>query len=219
MWCIPRITPQFRKLMYEILDLYAEHYDSKRPVIGIDEKPKQLLGQKRNPIPMKPGKPERYDYEYVRKGGVNIFMAIDFKGGKRIARVTDRRTKSDFAQYLKFLVDKVYKNSRVLRLVLDNLNTHNASALFETFDKKEASRILKKIEFHYTPKHASWLNVAEIEIGIMDAQCTGKRIENKDRLTEDVNAWMKERNRKKSKIEWKFTKKDADKKLGKYYVT
>lgn len=219
MWCIPEITPKFRERMYDILDLYAESYDPKRPVIGIDEKPKQLIEDGRKPIPMGPGRPERYDYEYARKGSANIFLAVEFKAGRRIPRVTSRRTKKDFAKYLKHLVDRAYPDAGMLRVVVDNLNTHNATAFYETYDAEEAERILNKIEFHYTPKHASWLNAAEIEIGVMDAECTGRRIGDKDRLSREVRAWATRRNKQKKKIEWRFTREKADEKLSKHYVT
>lgn len=205
--------------MYDLLDLYQEPYDPKRPVIGLDEKPKQLLGEKRKPIPTKPGSFERYDHEYIRNGKANIFVAVDYKAGKRDVEVTDRRTKKDFALYMKKLVDDAFQDADTVRLVLDNLNTHNRNAFYETFDKTEAERILNRIEFHYTPKHASWLNVAEIEIGVMDVECTGRRIDDKKTLTQEVQAWTKRRNKDEKKIDWRFTKKDADKKLSKYYVT
>jgi hypothetical protein len=205
--------------MYDILDLYAEPYDPKRPLIGIDEKPKPLRGEKRASIPMKPGSPEKYDYEYIRNGKANIFVATEPRAGRRITKVTDRRTKTDFAEYMKEIVDDDYPNADVIRVVLDNLNTHFPSSFYEAFDKSEAERILKKLEFHYTPKHASWLNVAEIEIGVMDTECTGRRIRDKETLTRQVAAWTKRRNRTKKKINWSFTRQDADKKLRKHYVT
>ena len=141
--------------MYDNLDLYEEPYDPKRPVIGMDEKSKQLIEDSRKSIPMKPGSPEKYDYEYIRKGKVNIFVAVEPKAGKRVIKVTDRRTKMDFAYFIKYLVDLEYSDVEILRIVLDNLNTHFESSFYETFDKEEAERILSKIEFHYTPKHAS----------------------------------------------------------------
>lgn len=205
--------------MNDILDLYAEPYNPRRPVIGIDEKPKQLIMDRRRPIPMKPGMPERYDYEYVRRGSANIFMGVEFKAGRRTTRVTSQRTKKDFAKYLKHLVDRVYPHAEVLRVVVDNLNTHKETAFYETYDAEEAKRILEKIEFHYTPKHASWLNVAEIEVGVMDAECTGRRIGDKGSLAKEVRAWMTRRNRQEKKIDWRFTKQKADEKLSKYYVT
>lgn len=218
MWCIQKITPEYRKRMYDILDLYADPYNPKKPVLGVDEKPKQLIEEKRKPIPMRPGSPEKYDYEYTRRGTANIFMAVEPKGGKRYTKVTDQRTKQDFAIYLRGLVDK-YPEAEHIRLVLDNLNTHNESSLYETFDEQEAQRILQKVEFHYTPIHASWLNVAEIEIGVMDTECTERRIKDKEMLTKEVAAWTARRNRQRKKINWCFTRRKADKKLSKHYVS
>ncbi|HLC81325.1 MAG TPA: IS630 family transposase, partial [Candidatus Nanoarchaeia archaeon] len=161
---------------------------------------------------------EKQDYEYIRRGKVNIFMGVEPKGGKRYTEVTDQRTKKDFALYMKYLLEVKYHYVKILRIVVDNLNTHNESSFYENFEKKEAKRILKKIEFHYTPTHASWLNVAEIEIEIMDRECTRRRIKDKEMLTRVVKAWEKRRNRQRKKIDWTFTKKKADKKLGKYYT-
>lgn len=218
MWCIQTIDAPFRACMYDVLDLYEEPYDQKRPVVNLDEKPKQLLGEKRTAIPMKPGQPEKYDYEYVRNGTANIFMAVEFKAGKRVTRVTKRRTMKDFAQFMKVLIDEKYQDAEVVQLILDNLSTHKEKAFYETFSKDEAERILSKIEFHYTPKHASWLNAAEIEINVMDIECTDRRIGDMGTLTQEVAAWTRRRNDQKKKIEWKFTKDVADKKLSKYYV-
>jgi hypothetical protein len=219
MWCISTIDALFRACMYDVLDLYEEPYDPKRPIVNLDEKPKQLLGEKRSSIPMKPGSPERYDYEYVRNGTANIFMAVEFKAGTRVTRVTERRTMKDFALFVKMLVDEEYSDDvKVIRLVTDNLNTHKDTAFYETFGKDEAERILSKIEFHYTPKHASWLNAAEIEINVMDIECTGRRIGDKETLAREVAAWTKRRNEQKKRITWKFTRDKADKKLSKYYA-
>lgn len=218
MWCISEINQEFRERMYDVLDLYEKPYDPRNPVIGLDEKPKQLLEDKRKAIPMKPGNIEKYDSEYIRRGKANIFMAAEFKAGKRTARVTSQRTKKDFAKFVKHLVDKVYPDAEQLHLVLDNLNTHNGSSFYEMYDKEEAERILAKIKFHYTPKHASWLNVAEIEIGVMDAECTRRRIPDKNLLRQEVMAWERKRNKQKKKIDWKFTTRKADEKLSKYYV-
>ena len=205
--------------MYDVLDLYEEPYDPKRPLVNLDEKPKQLLGEKRLSIPMKPGSPERYDYEYVRNGTANIFMAVEIKAGKRVTRVTERRTMKDFALFVKMLVDEEYPDDvEVIRLVTDNLNTHKEKAFYETFSKEEEESILNKIEFHYTPKHASWLNAAEIEINVMDIECTGRRIGDKETLARVVAAWTKRRNEQKKRINWKFTRGKADMKLSKYYV-
>ena len=219
MWCIEKITPEYRKRMYHILYLYNKIYDPKNPVIGIDEKPKQLIEDSRIPIPMIPGQPARYDYEYVRNGTANIFMAVNFKGGIRTTRVTTQRTKRDFAKFLKHLVDRAYPEARKLHCVVDNLNTHNETALYEMYDVEEAERILKKIKFHYTPEHASWLNVAEIEIGVMDTQCTRRRIGDKSTLRTVVGAWTRDRNKQRMTIDWKFTRQKADRKLSKHYVT
>jgi len=185
MWCISEINQEFRELMYDLLDLYEEPYDPQNPVIGLDEKSKQLLEDKRKAIPMMPGHIEKYDNEYIRRGKANIFMAVEFKAGKRTTRVTSRRTKKDFAKFVKHLIDKIYPDAERLHFVLDNLNTHNESSFYEMYSPDEAERILNKIKFHYTPKHASWLNVAEVEIGVMDAECTRRRIPDNPNLTMD----------------------------------
>ncbi|AKB62523.1 transposase [Methanosarcina mazei] len=204
--------------MYDILSLYEEDYDPKKPLICLDEKPKQLLRDKRMSIPMKLGSSEKYDYEYVRNGTANIFMAVEFKAGKRVTQVTKRRTMKDFAQFMKILVTEKYSEAEVIRLVTDNLNIHKEKSFYEAFSEEEAKKILDKIEFHYTPKHASWLNAAEIEINVMDIECTGRRIGNIETLKNEVDSWTKRRNEHKRKIEWKFTRKNADEKMSKYYV-
>jgi len=219
MWCIQSITPEYRKRMYDVLDLYAEPYNPRRPVLGLDEKPKQLLEESRAPLPMRPGRPAKYDYEYVRRGKANVFMCVEPKAGQRTTRVTEHRTKQDFALFVRYLVDDVYAEAERLRIVVDNLNTHNETSFLETFNSEEARRILAKAEFHYTPKHASWLNVAEIEIGVMDTECTRRRIKSKEMLREEVMAWTERRNRKRAKIDWRFTRQKADTKLSKYYVS
>lgn len=218
MWCIQKITPKFRKRMYDLLDLYEEPYNPQKPIIGLDEKPKQLIEDSRTPIQIKPGKIAKQDYEYIRRGKANIFMAVEPKGGKRVTQVTNQRTKKDFAFFVKKLIRK-YPKAKIIRLIVDNLNTHNTSSFYETFGKNDAVKIAKKIEFHYTPAHASWLNVAEIEIGVMDTECTGRRIKSKEMLAQEVEAWTKRRNKQRKKINWAFTKQKADKKLGKYYVS
>jgi len=219
MWCIAKITPEYRRRMYDILDLYQEPYNPEYPVIGLDEKPKQLLKDSREPIPMKKGATKKIDYEYTRNGRANIFVTVEPKAGNREIKVTRQRTRIDFAFFLKELVDIHYQNVKKLRIVVDNLNTHNEKSLYENFENAEAKRILAKIEFHYTPKHASWLNVAEIEIGIMDNQCTGTRIGTIEKLTEEVKEWTKARNQMKKKIDWRFTRQKADEKMSKHYVT
>ena len=205
--------------MFDILDLYEKPYNPRYPVIGLDEKPKQLLQDKRKTISMIPGHREKYDYEYIHRGNANIFMAVEFKAGRRTTRITSRRTKRDFAKFVRHLVDRIYPNAERLQLVLDNLNTHNETAFYEMYDSEEAKRILSKVEFHYTPVHASWLNVAEIEIGVMDTECTRRRIPDKETLRQEVMAWERKRNKHKMKIDWRFTKQKADERLSKYYVT
>ena len=218
MWYIQKITPEFRKCMYDILDLYQEPYDSKSPVLGVDEKPKQLIEDSRNPIPMRPGNAEKYDYEYIRNGKANIFVAVEPKHGKRITKVTRQRTKRDFAKFMQDVVLS-YPYAKKLRIVLDNLNTHHKNSFYETFAKEEAEKILSKLEFHYTPKHASWLNVAEIEISAIDTECTGRRMKDISFLRNEIKACTKMRNNERCKIDRRFTKRDADRKLAKHYVT
>jgi hypothetical protein len=184
----------------------------------MDEKSKQLLEDNRKPIKAKPGKLEKYDYEYKRKGTCNIFVAVNPKGGVRVVKVTDTRTKKDFAEFIEDLVERHFAKADYIQLVLDNLNTHFERSLFEAFGKRKTHRLLKKIRFIYTPKHASWLNMAEIEINIMDRQCTGGRIESKEKLESDTKIWSNDRNNNKCCIEWKFTRQDADKRLSKHYV-
>ncbi len=219
MWCIQEITEQYRTRMYRLLDLYKKDYNPAFPVVCMDEKSKQLLGDSRKPIAAKPGSYEKYDYEYKRKGTCNIFMAVEPKAGKRFTKVTDTRTKADFAYFIVDLVEVHFPNADCIQLVLDNLNTHFESSLVETFGKRRTNSIMKKIKFVHTPKHASWLNMAEIEINIMDRQCTGGRIESKKKLISDVKKWAKDRNKNNCKIEWKFTRQDANKKLSKHYVS
>jgi DDE superfamily endonuclease len=218
MWCIPTIDSEFRRRMYDILDLYEEDYDPKRPIICLDEKSKQLLRDKRKSIPMKPGCSEMYDYEYIRNGTANIFVAVEFKAGKRVTQVTKRRTRIDFAEFMKILINEEYSNAEFIRLITDNLNIHNEKSFYEAFSEEEAKNILEKIEFHYTPKHASWLNAAEIEINVMDIECTDRRISDIELLTHEVGSWGKKRNELEKRIEWKFSRKNADEKMSKYFA-
>ena len=196
MWCIETIDEEYRKRMYDVLDLYAKE-NRQTHVIAIDEKPKQIISEKRKSIPMKKGSPERYDYEYVRKGTANIFVAVEPKRGKRITKVTKRRTKKDFALFVKDILDK-YPKARKLLFVMDNLNTHFSKSITETFGEEKGKRMLSRIEFHYTPKHGSWLNIAEIEINVMDVECTDRRFKNYHELETEVAAWTKKRNRERS---------------------
>lgn len=219
MWCITKITPEYRKRMYRLLDLYKKPHDPKFPVVCFDEKSKQLLNDSRTPIPMKPGSVKKYDYEYIRKGTCNIFVAVEPKAGKHHIQVTDTRTRKDFAIFMKWLIDKKYKKAAKIFLVLDNLNTHFKKSFYETFSKQECDRLLKRIKFVYTPKHASWLNIAEIEINLLDHECLDRNIGNKPELESEVNAWCNTNNLEKRKINWSFTRSRADKKLSKYYVS
>jgi len=185
----------------------------------MDEKSKQLLEDSRRPILAKPGQLEKYDYEYKRKGTCNIFVAVAPKAGMRIVKVTDTRKKEDFAYFVEDLIDNHFPNASCIQLVLDNLNTHFATSIIEAFDKTKADRILERVKFIHTPKHGSWLNMAEIEINIMDRQCTGGRIASKEILESELMSWSNDRNEKQRNIEWKFTRQDADKKLSRYYVS
>jgi hypothetical protein len=217
MWCIGEITEEYRKRMYRLLDLYKLPYNPKLPVVCMDEKSKQLLKDTRPPIAAKPGSPEKYDYEYERGGTCNIFLAVEPKAGIRYVQVTNTRKKSDFACFTEWLISK-FPRADYIQLVVDNLNTHFEGSLIETFGKRKAAALMKKIKFIHTPKHASWLNMAEIEINIMDRQCTGGRMESKEKINNQVHLWAKKRNKDKAKIEWKFTRQHADKKLSKHYV-
>jgi len=219
MWCIGRITAEYRERMYDLLGLYAKPYDAAEPVVCLDEKSKQLLQQTRRPIPATPGEIAKEDYEYKRAGTRNLFMAVEPKGGHREVEVTRRRTKPDFVAFVQFLALEVYAQARKIHLVLDNLNTHFRASFEETMGLEAAAGFLSRLEFHYTPKHASWLNMAEIEIGILERQCTGRRIGDQAHLCFEVSAWQQRRNQAECQIEWKFTRQDADRKLARHYVT
>jgi len=218
MWCITSITPEYRDRMYRLLNLYEQKYDKRYPVVCMDEKSKQLIGNVRGILPLKPGRAAKYDYEYKRNGTRNIFVAVEPLAGRRKITVTGTRKKQDFAYFIKELLEKDYKKVKTIRLVLDNLNTHFASSFYETFTDTETKKILSKIEFYYTPKHGSWLNMAEIEINIMDRECLARRIGQEDELKSEISHWVNQRNKAKKRINWSFTKKDADKKLSEHYV-
>ena len=210
MWCIPEVTPEFIERMENVLDLYEKPYNPDEPVICFDEKSKQLIESARESKPTKAGSPKRTDYEYERNGTRNIFMAVEPRAGFRKTKVTKYRKCPDFAKFIKELVNlNRYQNTEKIHIVLDNLNTHFEKSFYKTFSKTEAEIILDKLKFHYTPKHASWLNMAEIEIGIMSGQCIGKRIPDKKSLVENISIWRKDRNRQQNEINWKFTKQEA----------
>lgn len=219
MWCIGKLTREYRQRMYRILDLYNKPLDPKIPVVCMDEKSKQLIDDVRQPLAMKAKKVKRIDSEYRRNGTRNIFVAVEPKAGVHVAHVTKTRTKKDFAHFIRHLLTDVYKGIGKICLVLDNLNTHFARSFFETFPQKEASALLDRIEFYYTPKHGSWLNMAEIEIGILDEECIGCRIGNETKLKNTVKLWVEQRNKDKKKINWQFTKRNAYNKLSGHYVT
>lgn len=217
MWCIPKVDGEYVARMEDVLDLYAEAPDPQRPVVCFDESPTQLIGEVRNPIPAKPGQLERYDCEYRRNGTVNLFVLLDVHRPWRRVKVTDRRTNQDFAHCMRELVDSDYPDAPIIRVVLDNLSTHSAGAIYDTFPAPEARRVLKRLEFHHTPKHASWLNMVEIEIGVLRSQCLDRRIADKDTIIAEVAAWEQRRNLEGARINWMFTTQKAREKLHKAY--
>lgn len=203
--------------MEDVLDLYEQRYDPSRPVVCFDEKPVQLLAETRVPRPAKPGRPRRYDYEYERKGTANIFVAVEPLRGWRQVTVTDRRTKLDFALQMQQLVDVHYPDADRIRVVLDNLNTHKPASLYEAFPAAEALRLLKRLEFHYTPKHGSWLNMAELELSVLSRQCLQRRIGDREILVQEVTAWQRRRNQDGTTTKWRFTVNDARRRLPHLY--
>jgi hypothetical protein len=203
--------------MEDVLEVYKRPYDPQRPVVCLDETSKQLIGEVRTPVPAAPGQVAHYDCEYVRKGVANLFMIFEPLAGQRDVEVTDRRTKKDYAERLRYLSDEVYPQAEVVVLVQDNLNTHSPASLYEAFAPAEAERLAKRFEFHYTPKHGSWLDMAEIELGILGRQCLSQRIDNIADLRRQVKAWEKDRDEAKMKVTWQFTTADARIKLKKLY--
>jgi len=219
MWCIGKLTEEYRRRMYDVLDVYAQPYREREPVICIDEKSKQLIRDSREVLPMKPGAPAKLDYEYVREGTCNIFVAVEPRGGRRVVKVTERRTKSDFVSFVQQLLERTYASARKVHLVLDNLNTHFRKCFEEVLGRADAAMLLRRVVFHHTPKHASWLNMAEIEISILDRQCLRRRLADKATATREVDAWQRRRNAQRRGIEWTFTRQDADRKLRRHYVS
>lgn len=203
--------------MEDILDLYGQPYDPQRPVVCFDEHPVQLIAEKRAPLPAKPGCPERFDYEYRRNGTRNLFMFFQPLGGWRHVKVTTRRTKLDFAWCMQELVDDFFPQAAQIIVVLDNLNTHTPAALYEAFAPAAAKRLLDRLEFHYTPKHGSWLDMAEIEIGVLIEQCLADRIPDEPTLCREIAAWEKARNEQQATVNWQFTAIDARNKLKRLY--
>lgn len=203
--------------MEDILDVYQRPYDPKRPQVCMDETNKQLLADVQPPIAAKPGQPERYDFEYTRGGVGNLFMFVEPLAGKRHVEVTDRRTKIDWALAMRRLSDVDYPEAEVIVVVLDNLNTHSPASFYDAFEPQEAHRLANRFEFHHTPKHGSWLNMAEIEFSALGRQCLAQRIPNMHDLAKKVNAWENERNASVVKVQWRFSTADARIKLAHLY--
>jgi hypothetical protein len=203
--------------MEDVLDVYHRPYDEKRPVVAVDEASKQLVGEVVQPIPAQPGQPERFDYEYVRNGTANLFMISEPLAGWRHVMVTQRRTAKDFAEVVRWLAEDVYPEADKVVLVMDNLNTHKLASLYEAFEPEQARRIAERIEVHHTPKHGSWLNVAEIELSVLSRQCLDRRIESVDELREELEPWYEERNDRAVGVKWRFTTADARIKLRRLY--
>lgn len=204
--------------MEDVLGLYEEPYDPEKPTVCFDEMPYQMVAEKRTPIPARPGSPERYDYEYERRGVRNLFMFFEPKTSWRHVDVTERRTAVDFARQMRKLADEHYPKAEKIKVVLDNLNTHTPAAFYEAFEPQEAKRILGCLEFHYTPKHASWLNQVEIEFSVLSRECVGgRRIHDEGMLRREVAAWEEERNEKGATVDWRFSVEDARKKLERLY--
>lgn len=217
-WCIPKVTPLFLYKMEDVLDLYAEPLDPRRPQICVDELSYQLLSHVRDPLPPAPGHLAKVDYEYHREGTCNLFVALNPLAGQRVIEVTARRTAVDFAHFLRHLLDDCYPDAEVLRLVLDNLNTHSPACLYEAFGAPEARRLAKRLELHHTPAHASWLNMAEIEIGVLKRQCLGhRRLPDIVTVRQEVAAYVADRNAQQAGVEWQFTTAQARVTMARHY--
>lgn len=209
MWCVPKVDEEFIERMEDVLDLYEKPYNLEEPVVCLDEKSTQLLENIRVPILPAPSKPRRYDYGYKRKGTSNIFLSVEPKGGHREVKDTKRRTKQDFSHEIRRIVEETYKKAKKIHFVLDNLNTHCWKSLRETFGPKETRKLMARISFHHTPKHASWLNMAEIELSILGRQALNQRIPDRHALRRICKAYERRRNQHHATITWKFTKQNA----------
>jgi DDE superfamily endonuclease len=203
--------------MEDVLEVYHRPYDARRPLVALDEASKQLVGETVEPIPAAPGQPARFDYEYVRNGTANLFMVSEPLLGWRAVQVTERRTAKDYAEVLRWLAEDVHPDAEVIVLVQDNLNTHTLASLYEAFPPEQARRLAERFEVHYTPKHGSWLNVAEIELSVLARQCLGRRIESAEELRREVAAWEAERNERGIEVRWRFTTAEARIKLHRLY--
>jgi DDE superfamily endonuclease len=211
------VGAEFVAAMEDVLEVYAEPHDPTRPKVNFDETTKQLIQETRQPLPAQPGRPQRYDYEYARHGRRNLFLFVEPQAGRRHVRVTEQRTKVDFAPARQWLVDEGYPEATVILVVLDNLNTHKIASLYEAFAPAVARRIARKLELHYTPKHGSWLNMAEIELSVLQQQCLDRRIPDEATLTREIAAWENQRNTEQAIIDWRFSVTDARKKLKRLY--
>jgi hypothetical protein len=205
--------------MEDVLDVYHRPYDEKRPLVCLDEASKQLVGEVIEPIPAAPGQPERFDYEYTRNGTANLFMISEPLLGWRAVHVTERRTALDFAEVVRWLVEEIHEEAEKVVLVMDNLNTHKLASLYEAFPPERARRIAERLEIHHTPKHGSWLNMAEIELSVLARQCLDRRIETKEELEREVAVWEEKRNERGVEVRWRFTTADARIKLRRLYPT
>jgi len=203
--------------MEAVLDVYKRPYNEQNPVICMDESPKQLITELRKSVPMRPGQEARVDYEYIRQGVLNVFIANEPLKGKRYTEVTELKTRKEWALFMKDVADKHYPLAEKITLVMDNFTTHSAAAFYETFEPEEARRLCERYEFVYTPKHGSWLNMAEIELHVLNRQCLARHINTIQKITEEVNAWQHSRNNKNAKINWQFTNADARVKLKRLY--
>lgn len=218
MWCIPpEHNAEFVCAMENVLEVYKRPYDPQRPVVCMDEKPKQLVKQTRTPMACTKGQPERFDYEYERNGTANVFIFVEPLKGWRRVDVTERRTRIDWAHQIKRLVDEDYRKAEWITLVMDNLNTHGPASLYEAFEPAEARRLIEKLEIIYTPKHGSWLNAAEVELAVLEKQCIAGRVPDRESLSTRTKAWERERNRATMKVNWQFTTADARIKLRRLY--
>jgi transposase len=213
MWCIAKVDAEYVARMEDVLDLYAKEPKPNHPVVSFDESPVQLIGEVREPLAAVPGQAQRYDNEYRRNGTANLFVMVDAHRPWRHVKVTDHRTGQDFAACMRDLVDLHYPRAQKIRVVLDNLSTHSAASLYNTFAPPEARRIMSKLEFHYTPKHASWLNMVEIEIGVLRTMCLDRRIEQRSVLETEIATWERRRNANREKIQWMFNCEKARKKM------
>jgi DDE superfamily endonuclease len=213
----PENNSDFVANMERVLDVYKKPYDAAFPVVCMDESPKQLIEEGQASILMKPGQEARVDYEYIRHGVVNVFMANEPLKGKRFVEVTAFKTKKEWALFIKRIADEWYAKAKKITLVMDNFKTHAASAFYEVFEPVEAKRLWDRFEFVYTPRHGSWLNMAEIELHVLNGQCLNRHISTMEKIKEEVDAWQSNRNNKNSKINWQFTNKDARIKLKKLY--